>query len=168
MSRHYWLFKTEPTTFGLAHLQRAAAQTSGWDGVRNYQARNYLRDEVQVGDGVLFYHSGTAPVIVALCRVVRGAYPDATQFDRGSAAYDPKATPAAPRWYAVDVQLERALPVPLPLARLRTVPALAGLALLRPGQRLSIQPVSAAHWAVLLQLGGLASAAGPRPRRGGA
>ncbi len=154
MSRRYWLLKSDPDTFGLAELQRCAEQTTCWDGVRNYQARNLLRDEVQAGDGVLFYHSqAEPPAVVALARVVRAGYPDPTQFDPRSQYHDPAADRAAPRWYAVDIRLERPLARPVTLAELRGEPALRKMGLLRKGNRLSVQPVSPAEWKVVLGLG---------------
>lgn len=138
---NYWLFKTEPGTFSLEDLKNSPNQTACWDGVRNYQARNFLRDEVQVGDRVLFYHSGKNPGIVGLARIVKAGYPDHTAWDENSRYYDPKSTPKHPIWYMVDVQFEQEFPRPLSLKFLRSVPQLHAMLLLRKGMRLSVQPV---------------------------
>lgn len=155
-ARRYWLVKSEPESFAFEDLMRAPRRTTGWDGVRNYQARNYMRDDMRVGDGVLYYHSNAnPPAIVGLAEVARAAYPDPTQFDPGSDYHDPRATADAPIWMQVDVRGTQALPEPLPLERLRTVKALAGMELLRKGSRLSVQPVTAAEWAAVLRLAGV-------------
>lgn len=143
---HYWLFKAEPDVYGLSHLQAEKRQRGRWDGIRNYQARNFLRDQVAEGDGVLFYHSSCKePGIVAQVEVVRSAYPDPTQFDPNSPYYDPKSDPQNPRWVSVDIQLIRAFACALPLKQLKQDPALTEMVLLRQ-PRLSIQPVSPAEW----------------------
>jgi predicted RNA-binding protein with PUA-like domain len=165
MARRYWLLKSDPETFGLADLQRSPGRTTGWDGVRNYQARNLLRDELRVGDGVLFYHSQEQPpAVVGLASVVRAGYPDPTQFDPRSKYHDPDSDPAAPRWYAVDVRLERALERPVTLPELREAPGLETMVLLRKGSRLSVQPVTAGEWAIVQRLA-KRRAAPARPRR---
>jgi predicted RNA-binding protein with PUA-like domain len=152
----YWLLKSEPDVFSFEDLWRAQGRRTLWDGVRNYQARNLLRDELARGDGVLFYHSNAEPPGVAgVARVVRAGYPDPTQLDPDDAHHDPESTPEAPRWYAVDVQAVRALPRFVSLAELRAEPRLGGMELLRWGSRLSVQPVTPAHWRVVLELGGL-------------
>jgi len=128
MARRYWLMKSEPNVFSIEDLARAPKQTTGWDGVRNYQARNLLRDEIKVGDGVLFYHSSADPPAVAgTAEVVRAGYPDPTQFDRKDDHFDPDSAPGEPRWYQVDVRALRKLPkeVPLPLIRETPAPAAA-------------------------------------------
>lgn len=154
----YWLFKSDPATFGLEDLERSPGRTTCWDGVRNYQARNFLRDDVQVGDGVLFYHSQSRPpAVVGTAEVVRAAYPDPTQFDRRDPGHDPKSPPGEPRWYAVDIRLRQRLPRPVGLPELRRTPGLEEMVLLRKGSRLSIQPVSAGEWRIVLRLGGLRS-----------
>jgi predicted RNA-binding protein with PUA-like domain len=153
MAKRYWLLKTEPSVFSFDDLAACPAKTTSWEGVRNYQARNLLRDAVKVGDGVLFYHSSTEPpAAVGLARVVRAAYPDPFQFDRKSRYFDPAADPAEPRWLTIDVQYDQPLPRPVPLAELRATPALAGMALLRKGNRLSVQPVTADEWRTILKL----------------
>jgi predicted RNA-binding protein with PUA-like domain len=148
MSRRYWLFKTDPGTYAFADLLRAPQRTTRWDGVRNYQARNYLRDDVAVGDGVLFYHSQAAPpAVVGTAEVVRAGYPDPTQFEGRS------TTQAAP-WFAVDLRAVEAFPDPVPLATLRATPGLENMVLLRKGSRLSVQPVTAGEWRIVHRLGG--------------
>ena len=144
-TRRYWLFKSEPESYGIDDLQRDTRTC--WDGVRNYQARNMLRDDIKPGDGVLFYHSNAEPPAIAgIATVLRGGYPDHTQFEAGHSKFDPKATPEAPRWYMVDIGYERKLPAPLSLDLLRTVDALQHMELLRKGSRLSIQPVTEVEW----------------------
>jgi predicted RNA-binding protein with PUA-like domain len=154
MPTRYWLFKSEPESFSIDDLERAPRQTTSWNGVRSYQARNLLRDEIKVGDGVVFYHSNAAPAAaVGLAEVVRAGYPDATQFDPGSHHHDPGAAPDAPRWFMVDIKLKEKFRRPLPLAELRARPALADMVLLRRGSRLSVQPVTAREWKVVAALG---------------
>ncbi|MFO1078921.1 MAG: EVE domain-containing protein [Planctomycetota bacterium] len=151
----YWLMKTEPGTFGIDDLEKAPRRTSPWDGVRNYQARNMLRDDMKKGDLAFMYHSSCeVPGIVATMEVVREGYPDATAFDRRHAHYDPASKPDAPRWYMVDVRLKKRLSRVITLEELRAHAAreLAGLMILRPGNRLSITPVEAAHWKFILAL----------------
>jgi len=153
-ARSYWLFKSEPSAFSLADLQSRPEATEHWDGVRNYQARNYLRDQVKRGDLVLFYHSNIAePAIVGIAEVVREGYPDWTAFDPESDHFDPRSTEEKPVWYMVDVRFVRELPRPVTLAELKEVPALAELPLLKRS-RLSIQPVRAQEWAEILRLSG--------------
>jgi predicted RNA-binding protein with PUA-like domain len=155
--RQFWLFKSEPDVFSIDDLARAPRQTTCWDGVRNYQARNFLRDSIQIGDGVLFYHSSSDPLaIVGTARVVRAGYPDQTAFDAKSPHFDPKSDPANPTWYMVDIQLEAVFPEPLPRARLQKLPALKTMMLLQRGSRLSVQPVSAAEWQTILKQAGVA------------
>jgi predicted RNA-binding protein with PUA-like domain len=156
MAKRYWLLKSEPGVFSFEDLARSPRRTTTWEGVRNYQARNLLRDEVKRGDGVLFYHSSTQPpAVVGTATVVREAHPDPFQFDRDSPYFDPKSDPADPRWLAIEIQYDRPLPRPVTLPQLREIPALADMALLRKGNRLSVQPVSAAEWKTILRLGGL-------------
>lgn len=155
MASRYWLFKSEPSVFSFDDLLATPRRTTAWEGVRNYQARNRLRDELKRGDGVLFYHSSCAvPGVAGLCTVVREGYPDPHQFDPRSRYFDPKADPAAPRWWLVDVKAEQALPQLVTLERIKATPALAKMDLLRRGNRLSIQPVTAAEWKAILKLGG--------------
>jgi predicted RNA-binding protein with PUA-like domain len=150
----YWLMKSEPNVFSIDDLAKARDKTTRWDGVRNYQARNLLRDEIAVGDGVLFYHSSADPPAVAgTARVVRAGYPDPTQFDRSDSHHDPDSSPDDPRWYAVDIQFESKLRRVVPLPELRAAPALAEMVLLKRGSRLSVQPVTAAEWKQILKMG---------------
>jgi predicted RNA-binding protein with PUA-like domain len=145
----YWLMKTEPQECSVDDILRAPGQRTAWTGVRNYQARNFLRDRMRVGDGVLLYHSSCPqPGIAGIGEVASGAYPDATQFDPASRYYDPKSLRLAPRWFAVDVRALKKTRL-VPLAELRAQKRLAGLWILRPGNRLSITPVSAAQWRFL-------------------
>jgi predicted RNA-binding protein with PUA-like domain len=150
----YWLLKSEPTVFGFADLTSAPEQTTPWEGVRNYQARNFLRDGLRLGDQAFFYHSSTAnPAIVGIVEVVREGYPDETAFDPASPYYDSTSTRERPRWYRVDVRLVRRLRRPVTLAELkRHRDALADFALLRRGNRLSVLPVTAAQWGFVLAL----------------
>lgn len=147
----YWLMKTEPSTFSFDDLKNRPDRTEPWDGVRNYQARNFLRDEIKVGDGVLFYHSNCAvPSIVGLAKVVRSGYPDHTALDPRAKHFDPKSTDEKPLWFMVDVQYLCPLPRPLSRDDLRQHPLLAGMGVLRKGNRLSVQPVSAEEWQAVL------------------
>ncbi|MEO5701942.1 MAG: EVE domain-containing protein [Casimicrobiaceae bacterium] len=146
----YWLMKSEPDEFSIDDL--AAAGTTPWFGVRNYQARNYMRDAMASGDRALFYHSSCPePGVAGICEVCTAAYPDATQFEPASPYHDPKSTRVAPRWVNVDVRfVEKTRLVTLP--ELRDAPRLAGMRTLQRGNRLSITPVTAAEWKVVLEL----------------
>jgi predicted RNA-binding protein with PUA-like domain len=142
----HWLMKSEPDEVSIDDLARAPKRTIPWFGVRNYQARNYMRDEMRVGDLAFFYHSSCAePGIAGIVEVTKAAYPDASQFDRKSPYYDAKATPDAPRWMNVEVTFREKTPL-IALAQLRDDPALAGMLLLKRGNRLSITPVTPAEW----------------------
>ncbi len=142
----YWLMKSEPSECSIDDLAAAPKQTVPWFGVRNYQARNFMRDAMHIGDGVLFYHSSCAePGVAGLAEVASAPYPDATQFDPKSPYFDPKSSRDAPRWLLVDVKLRRKTPL-LTLKRMRELPQLATMLLLRPGSRLSITPVTDAEW----------------------
>jgi predicted RNA-binding protein with PUA-like domain len=144
-----WLLKSEPSVFSIDDLQ--ARGTALWDGVRNYQARNFLRT-MQVGDEALFYHSSCAePGIVGRMTLVRTAYPDPTQFNPDSPYYDPKSAADTPRWDSVDVRFAEKFVRVIPLAELKAMPVLAGLALVQKGSRLSVMPVTAAEWNAILQ-----------------
>jgi predicted RNA-binding protein with PUA-like domain len=149
---NYWLMKSEPAEASIDDLADAPAQTLPWTGVRNYQARNFMRDAMRPGDGVLFCHSSCAePGVAGLARVIGNLQPDATQFDPASPYYDPKATPGQPRWVQIDVALERKTRL-LPLREMRLAPQLASMQLLQRGNRLSITPVTAAEWQAVLAL----------------
>lgn len=153
MARRYWLFKSDPETFGLPELRASPDETTCWDGVRNYQARNLLRDDVRSGDGVLFYHSQLKPPeVVATAKVVRQGYPDPTQFRPTQPYHDPKSDPADPRWFAVDIRLDRVLKRPVTLPELRETAGLEGMVLLNRS-RLSVQPVTPEEWKIILGLG---------------
>jgi predicted RNA-binding protein with PUA-like domain len=148
----YWLMKSEPDEVSIDDLAAAPKQTVAWFGVRNYQARNFMRDDMRVGDGVLFYHSSCPePGIAGLARVSRLAYPDATQFDRKGKYHDPTATPAAPRWFNVDVTFVKKTRL-IPLDELRAHDELATMRVLQRGNRLSITPVTPAEFAFIEQL----------------
>ena len=152
---HHWLMKTEPSTFGLAQLAAAPRRTTAWDGVRNFQARNMLRDQVRRGDQALLYYSSCeVPGVVAIMQIVKEGYPDPTAFDRKDPHYDAGSDPRNPRWFMVDVQLKRRLAHTITLAELRAHASreLKGMVLLRPGNRLSVMPVTAAHWEFILSL----------------
>ncbi len=153
MTQRHWLVKSEPTEYAIDDLARQPGQTDHWDGVRNYQARNFMRDEMQVGDGVLFYHSGSKPAVVGTAGVVRAGYPDHTAWDPGSKHYDPRSTPQNPVWFMVDIRLATRFKRPLPLAELRRIPGLAQMTLLRRGNRLSVMPVSAEEYAIIVAMG---------------
>jgi predicted RNA-binding protein with PUA-like domain len=149
----YWLFKSEPTCFSFADLMATPDRTTGWDGVRNFQARNFLRDQVRKGDGVLFYHSSAEPAgIAGIAEIVQEAHPDPTAFDPKAEHYDPKSNPKDPTWYQVSIRGIRAIEPVLTLPRLRKVPGLKDMELLRKGSRLSIQPVTPAEWAAIIAM----------------
>jgi predicted RNA-binding protein with PUA-like domain len=148
----YWLMKSEPDEASIDDLARAPKQRLPWTGVRNYQARNFMRDQMRVGDGVLFYHSSCAePGVAGIAEVCSAAYPDATQFDAKSKYFDPKATRDKPRWMHVDVKLVKKTPL-LSLRDMRARPELAGMVVLRPGNRLSITPVQPDEWRAVMAL----------------
>lgn len=151
----YWLFKSEPETFSIDDLAAAAGKTTGWDGVRNYQVRNFMRDLMQRGDQGLFYHSSCAvPGIAGIVTITRSSYPDDTQFQRQHPHYDPDSRRAAPRWLMVDVKLQRKLKRLITLDELRNDGSgkLAEMLLLRRGNRLSVTPVSKREWDYILTL----------------
>lgn len=150
---HYWLMKTEPKCFSIDDLWAAPNQTTHWDGVRNYQARNFMRDDMRLGDLVLFYHSVTNPSVVGVAQVVRESYPDHTAWDPQDQHFDARSTPEKPLWFMVDIQFVEKFKKPLALKILRSIQGLAGMELLRKGSRLSVMPVSAAHFELILSLG---------------
>jgi predicted RNA-binding protein with PUA-like domain len=153
-SRRYWLFKSEPDVYGWNQL--LADRRTFWHGVRNYQARNLLRDSIQVGDGVLFYHSNADPMaIVGIAKVVRAGYPDHTAWDASSDYYDSAATPDTPIWFMVDIEPVASLSAPLTRETLKDVQALQDMMLLQRGSRLSVQPVTALEWQAILALAGV-------------
>ncbi len=147
---HYWLMKSEPAEFSIDDLVRAAKNTTPWFGVRNYQARNFMRDQMQLGDLAFFYHSSCeVPGIAGIVEIAKLAYPDATQFDRKSSYFDPKATRDNPRWFNVEIRLVKKTQL-VPLSKLRDYPRLAGMQLLQRGNRLSITPVDPAEWKFIM------------------
>ena len=149
----YWLMKSEPTTYSIDDLQCAPKQTDYWDGVRNYQARNMMRDQMQPGDLAFFYHSNCKqPAIVGTMKIVRAGYADDTAFDPESPYYDPKSTIDNPRWYRVDVKFQKKFKHPISLHHLKHYPELEDLVLLRKGNRLSIMPVTQQQWDFICQL----------------
>ncbi len=151
----HWLMKTEPSTFGIDHLARAPKKTTGWDGVRNFQARNMLRDEMKRGDEAFLYHSTTdVPGIAGIVEIVKEGYPDPTAFERGHDHYDADSDPAEPRWFMVDVRLKRKFSRVITLEELRShaKKQLKDMVLLRRGNRLSITPVSDEEWRFILSL----------------
>ncbi len=152
----YWLFKSEPSAFSIDHLARSPNQTAPWDGVRNYQSRNTLRDDVQVGDRVFFYHSSEEPLgIFGTMEVIQPGYPDPTQFDPKSKYFDPKAPRDNPRWYLVDVKFLTKFPHPVLREQLALDKITAGMAVMKRGMRLSIQSVTAAEWKAVHKLAGV-------------
>jgi predicted RNA-binding protein with PUA-like domain len=149
----YWLVKSEPDEFSIDDLYRAPKRTEHWDGVRNYQARNFMRDGMQKGDEVFFYHSNCdTPGIVGIAKVAREAYPDHTAFDPDDPHYDPKSDPDDPRWLMVDVKYVRKLKRTIPLSELKENPKLENMALVRKGNRLSVMPVSEREWQAILDM----------------
>ena len=150
---NYWLVKSEPDDFSIDDLAAMPQKTEHWEGVRNYQARNMMRNQMKKGDLIFFYHSSSKlPGIVGIVQVVKEGYPDDTAFDPGSKYYDPKSSPDNPRWYRVDVKYKRKLRRILSLEELKSMPELKDMPLLRKGNRLSIMPVTAEHWERILDL----------------
>jgi predicted RNA-binding protein with PUA-like domain len=150
---NYWLIKSEPSSFSIDDLARAPRKTTAWDGVRNYQARNMLRDQMRKGDQAFFYHSSCdVPGVAGVVEVVRTGYPDVTAFDPKDDHYDPESKRDDPRWFMVDVRLVRKLARVITLDELRAVRGLSGMQLLKRGNRLSVMPVSAREWQLVLDL----------------
>jgi predicted RNA-binding protein with PUA-like domain len=160
MAVRYWLMKSEPDVFSIDDLARDGV--TPWEGVRSYQARNLLRDELRVGDGVLFYHSSTQPPGVAgIAEVVHESYPDRTAFDASSPYFDPKSTSDDPRWFVVDVRFVERFPAVVPLAVLHATPGLEDMVVTRKGMRLSVQPVTEEEWRIVVALGRATTEAPP-------
>jgi predicted RNA-binding protein with PUA-like domain len=152
-TREYWLVKTEPESYSIDDLAAEPKQITCWDGVRNYQARNFIRDGMSIGDRVLVYHSNAKPpAVVGVAKVVREAYPDHTAWDEKDHHYDPKSSADNPRWFMVDLQLEKIFPKQLSLGELREVAALKEMELLRKGSRLSVQPVRKREFETIVKL----------------
>ena len=150
---NYWLMKSEPDVFGIQDLYQRPNQTEPWDGVRNYQARNMIRDAMKLGDQVIFYHSNCdEPGIVGIMEIAKEGYPDHTAFDPDDHHFDPKSDPANPRWMMVDVKFVRQFSRTIGLKQLKARPELANMAVVRAGNRLSVMPVSAEEWEFILRL----------------
>lgn len=155
---NFWLMKSEPETFGIDDLANRPGQTEHWDGVRNYQARNMMRDDMKQGDQVFFYHSNCSdPGIVGIMQVVKESYPDFTAFDPHCNYFDPKSNPDRPRWFMVDVKFVRKLNRTITLKELKAHQELAGMQLLQRGNRLSVMPIRQEHWELILALEGILS-----------
>lgn len=151
--KNYWLLKSEASVFSIEDLESAPKKTTFWDGVRNYQARNYLRDSIKKGDLVFFYHSNSEPTgIAGIAEVVKEGYPDHTAFDENDHHYDPKSNKKNPTWYMVDIKHKETFKEILTLEKLRTISALKNMVLLQKGSRLSVQPVSEAEWKAILKV----------------
>jgi predicted RNA-binding protein with PUA-like domain len=155
MSKKYWLMKSEPDAFSIQDLQSRPGQREHWDGVRNYQARNHMRDLMSVGDEVLFYHSSCTPAgIVGLASIVAAGYPDPSALNPESKYFDPKATPDKNPWVMVDVKFKREFKTMLTLETMRSIPGLEAMQLLRKGMRLSVQPVTPEEFAIIMKVVG--------------
>ena len=152
MAKRYWLMKSEPNVFGIEDLKKVKKEP--WDGVRNYQARNFMRDDMKVGDEVLFYHSNAKPPGVAgLAKVSKEAFPDHTAFDKKSKYFDPKSDPDNPRWMMVEVEYVSSFKEVIPLDTLKTAKGLEEMLVIKRGQRLSIQPVTAKEYKIIKKMG---------------
>jgi predicted RNA-binding protein with PUA-like domain len=148
--RRYWLLKSEPSAFSWNDLWTAPKRTTSWDGVRNFQARNFMRDDMRTSDLAFFYHSSADPTaIMGVCEIVRAGYPDDTAFDSHSHHFDPKSDLKKPTWYMVDIRAVKPFPHPLTLERLRAERGLAQMVLLKRGSRLSVQPVTEPEWEIV-------------------
>ena len=155
-TRRYWLFKSEPDVYSFDNLMADKKRRTHWEGVRNYQARNLLRDEIKKDDGVLFYHSNAKPMAIAgIAKVVREGYPDHTAFEEGTKYHDPKSDPEDPTWFMVDIEAVAPFPEPLTRDQLKEQESLVDMMLLQRGSRLSVQPVTAAEWRAILKLAGV-------------
>jgi len=149
----YWLLKTEPDCFSIQDLAKAPKRTTCWSGVRNYQARNFMRDGMKLGHHVLLYHSScNPPAVVGVAKVCREAYPDDTSWDPDNEHFDPQSSKDNPRWFMVDIQLDQVFAEPIPLEQLRKMPQLKQMELLRRGSRLSVQPVRKAEFDAITRL----------------
>ena len=152
--RRYWLFKSEPTNYSFQDLLGEEDRTAEWDGVRNYQVRNFMRDEMKVGDGVLFYHSSAKPTaVMGTATVVKEAYPDSTAWEPGAKYYDPKSNPDDPTWLMVDIVADQEFNRPVTLQEIKQNPKLQGMMVVKRGVRISIQPVSKEDWDEIIALG---------------
>jgi len=154
LAKKYWLFKSEPNTFSIDDLDKSRGKRTYWDGVRNYQARNFLRDEIKKSDGVLFYHSNADPLaVVGYCEVVKEGYPDHTQFDPDNRHFDPTALQKEPRWYMVDIKLVEKFNNPVTLKEIKENPKLKDFRLIQRGNRLSVMPIAKKEWDEIMKLG---------------
>lgn len=153
MKKNYWLMKSEPGEYSIQDLKESDNGIDYWDGVRNYQARNFMRDDMKIGDRVLFYHSGKKPAVVGTAKVVTTGYPDHTAWDPQSNHFDKRSTPENPAWFMVDIQFESEFSRPLPLKELRQISGLEDMMLLRKGMRLSIQPVTRKEFDIVVKVG---------------
>ena len=154
MAKKYWLFKSEPNAFSIDDLQNSPGEKTYWDGVRNYQARNFIRDDMRKGDGVLFYHSNADPLaVVGYCDIVKAAYPDHTQFDPADKHFDKTAKQEDPRWFMVDIKLKRKFINPVTLKEIKEKPKLKDFRLIQRGNRLSVFPVNKKEWDEILRMG---------------
>ena len=154
MATKYWLIKTEPGCFSIDDLAKAKNQTTHWDGVRNYRARNIMRDEMKIGDKVIFYHSNAEPPAAAgICKIVKEGYPDFTAFDPDDEHYDPKSKKDMPTWFMVDVKLEKKFKREVPLAEIRTNKKLQKMILVQPSNRLSVMPVEKSEFEEIVKMG---------------
>ena len=152
--KKYWLFKSEPGNYSFQDLLAEDDKTAEWDGVRNYQVRNFMRDDMKVGDGVLFYHSSAKPTaVMGTATIVREAYPDSTAWEPGAKYYDPKSNPDDPTWLMVDIQADQVFNRPVTLQEIKQNPRLQGMMLVKRGVRLSIQPVDKQDWDEIVTLG---------------
>ena len=152
--RKYWLFKSEPTAYSFSDLMGEPERTAEWDGVRNYQVRNLMRDEMKLGDGVLFYHSSAKPMaVIGTARIVKEAYPDSTAWEPGDLHFDSRSTPDNPVWLMVDIQAEQEFSRPVTLQEIKAHPTLQNMMVARRGMRLSIQPVARDEWDEVIRLG---------------
>jgi predicted RNA-binding protein with PUA-like domain len=153
MAKKYWLVKSEPDVFSLEDLKKSKNQTTHWDGVRNYQARNFIRDEIKKGDGILFYYSSTDPMgIFGICEVVKDGYPDHTQFDSESHHYFPSADPKDPIWFMFDLKLTEIFKKPVLMQDIKANPKLKNMRLIQRGNRLSVMPVEKAEWDEIVKM----------------
>ncbi len=156
MQNKFWLIKSEPSEFSIDDLEKSKNQTTYWDGVRNYQARNFIRDEMKIGDKVLFYHSNAEPnAIVGVCEIVREAYPDHTQFDSKHVHHDSKADKKNPPWFMVDIKFVKKFKTPVTLEEIKVNSKLAQMRLVQRGNRLSIMPVTKDEFEEILKIGNL-------------
>jgi len=154
LAKKYWLFKSEPNAFSISDLQNSPGKKTYWDGVRNYQARNLIRDEMRKGDGVLFYHSNSDPLaIVGNCEIVKAAYPDHTQFDPDDKHFDNTAKQKDPRWFMVDIKIVGKFNHPVTLKKIKDNPKLKNMRLIQRGNRLSVMPITKEEWDEILKMG---------------